>query len=262
MVCGGVSLLQEDEDKIYQTIYHMVMEKEKGFIAWLKNGQLTVDIDTLAQLLTDPALTKSYSNLPCSPRWGAHSQVNVPVTTAAQRPNEVQQVSHPPTTPIHTEQRPLAGILLFKSKLRNGRISYAPGDVEFGDPENGKGLLAVSTQSKLQERYRLNNEIQLKIMSVGNEMLVCVGDHGVETEDNDVLLLKTRIRKGLVSLHENDVDVQYPGWSVPVDILEDLKRKEADGNLFVIVDKKGNLRCTVRKITKREKFWAFFTSNT
>ena len=266
MVCGGSSLLKEDEDKIHQTIYRTVMEKEKGFIAWLRNGQLTVDLDVMAQLLTDP----------CRPQGegGVQAQVYVPMTTAAQRRNEAsgtfdpvyewkntnwhQQVSYPPTTPIHTEQRPLRGKLLFKSKLRNGVISYAQRDVEVWSHEFVEGLLDVSTQSKLQQKYRFTEEIQLKIISFGNKLSICLGDHGIEMKDNDVLLLKTRIRKGLVSLHEDDVHVRYPGWTLPVDILEDLKRKEADGNLFVIVDEKGNLRCTVRKITRKETFWAFF----
>lgn len=258
MVCGGLSLLKEDEHKIHQTIYRTVMEK--GFIAWLRNGQLTVDLDVMAQLLTDP----------CRPQGegGVQAQVYVPTTTAAQRRNEAsgtfdsvyewkntnwhQQVSYPPTT------LPLGGKLLFKSKLRNGVISYAQGDVEVWSHEFVEGLLDVSTQSKLQQKYRLTKEIQLKIMLFGNKLWICLDDHGIEMKDNDVLLLKTRIRKGLVSLHEDDVHVRYPGWTLPVDIFEDLKRKEADGNLFVIVDEKGNLRCTVRKITRKEKSWAFF----
>lgn len=41
----------KDEDIIHQPIYRTVKGKDKGFIAWLKNGRLTVDPDVLAQLL-------------------------------------------------------------------------------------------------------------------------------------------------------------------------------------------------------------------
>lgn len=51
MVCGSLYLLMKDEDIIHQTIYRTVKGKDKGFIAWLKNGRLKADPDVLAQLL-------------------------------------------------------------------------------------------------------------------------------------------------------------------------------------------------------------------
>ena len=51
MVCGSLYLLMKDEDIIHQTIYRTGKGKDKGFIAWLKNGRLMVDPDVLAQLL-------------------------------------------------------------------------------------------------------------------------------------------------------------------------------------------------------------------
>ena len=57
---------------------------------------------------------------------------------------------------------------------------------------------------------------------------------------NDLLLLKTRVIKGLVSFREDDVEFQYPGWKVRLFILEDLKRNSSTGRLFIISDEKGN----------------------
>ena len=65
--------------------------------------------------------------------------------------------------------------------------------------------------------------------------------------NNDFLRLKTRVIKGLVSFREDDVEFQYPGWKVPLFILEDLKRKSSTGRLFIISDERGNLRCKVKR---------------
>ena len=142
---------------------------------------------------------------------------------------------------------PLAGKLLFKSKLRHGRISYAPEDVEFSSP-HFLGLPDDKKQRYL-DNYSHIDEIQLKIVSgrPGNSLLVFVGDQGIEMGNNDLLLMKTHVIKGLVSFREDDVEFQYPGWKVPLFILEDLKRKSSTGRLFIISDERGNLRCKVKR---------------
>ena len=152
-------------------------------------------------------------------------------------------------TPTYTAHGPgsLAGKLLFKGKLRHGRISYAPEDVEFSS------LHFLGLPDDKKQRYLDNyshiDEIHLKVVSCRpeNSLLVLVGDQGIEMENNDLLLLKTRVIKGLVSFREDDVEFQYPGWKVPLFILEDLKRKASTGRLFIISDEKGNLRCKVKR---------------
>ena len=49
------------------------------------------------------------------------------------------------------------------------------------------------------------DEIQLKIVSgrPGNSLLVFVGNQGIEMGNNDLLLFKTRVIKGLVSFRED-----------------------------------------------------------
>ena len=86
---------------------------------------------------------------------------------------------------------------------------------------------------------------------------------------NDLLLLKTRVINGLVSLHEDNVEARYPAdWQVPVFILEDLKKNKSNGKLFIISDEKGNLKCRIKSEKKgrvaetRSKALAFFTSIT
>ena len=87
--------------------------------------------------------------------------------------------------------------------------------------------------------------------------------------DNDLLLLKTRVLKGLVSFCVDDLEMLYPGPQVPEYILKDLQREVSNGRLFIISDEKGNLRarCTVqsgvanRLVGVRNKALAFLTSN-
>ena len=68
---------------------------------------------------------------------------------------------------------------------------------------------------------------------------------GLQLDDNETLMLKTRIRYGKISFEPKDVEFTYPGWMIP----QHLEREQFathDGELFVISDEKGNLRCTVR----------------
>ena len=80
--------------------------------------------------------------------------------------------------------------------------------------------------------------------------VVYIGDQGTEMADNDLLLLKTRVNKGLVSFQEDDIEFLYPNWEVPTNIIEDLRSKKSNGKLFIISDEKGNLRCRVESSIK------------
>ena len=90
----------------------------------------------------------------------------------------------------------------------------------------------------------------MKVISVGNDLFVYTGDQGIEMADNELLLLKTRVRKGVISFHEDDVKFRYSGWKVPEYILEDLKRNASTGRLFIVSDQKGNLRCIIQSKAK------------
>ena len=152
----------------------------------------------------------------------------------------------------HTELDPLKAKLVLKSKVHNGKVSFDPDDVVFLSPEFLK-IPDVVTQSLL-ETYRHTDEIQLRVISIENELFVYTGDQGIEMADNDLLLLKTRVRKGVVSFHEDDVKFRYSRWNVPEYILKELKRKASTGKLFIVPDGKGSLRCIIQNKAKgREK---------
>ena len=280
LVCGSLSLPKDDEEIIHQKIYRTFEEKDKGFIAWLKNGSLTVDTDVLVQLL-NPALVESFW-MPQSAQGGT----NIPSHSFDQRHHleqpperkpvyglenenlQQQRESFPVAIPTNnTKQNRLIGKLVLKSKLRYGNISFQSADLKFLTPEFQK-----IPEDIIQHLLQTNKHVQersVKIMLVPShhEQLVYVGDQEIEMNDNDLLLLKTRVIDGLVSFHEDDIEARYPAdWKVPVYILEDLKWRKSNGRLFIISDEKGNLKCRIKPEKKdrlaetRNKALAFFTS--
>ena len=279
-VCGSLSLSSNDEDIILQTITRAVMEKNKVFVAWLRNGRLRVDTDVLVQLL-NPAQVMSFG-MPSS----AQEQTNIPLHSFEQRRHleqpperkpgygwenenlQQQRESFPVTIPTdNTKQNLLIGKLVLKSKLRYGHISFEPADLKFLSKEFQE-IPEDLTQHLLQTNKHVQ-ETRVKIMLVPshNQQLVYVGDQEIEMHDNDLLLLATCVTNGMVSFHEDHIEARYPAdWQVPEYILEDLKWRRSSGKLFIISDEKGNLRSLVKSAKKdrvaaaKDKALAFFTS--
>ena len=284
-VCGSLSWNEEDEEIIHQTIHSTFEEKNKGFIAWLKNGRLTVDTDVLVQLL-NPALTTSFVMPPSSPpRSRDQGLTNVPLHSFDQR-LQVQQLPerklgygwenenlepvclHAATPTYNAKQvQSVIGKLVLESKLRNGLISFEPADLKFLTGEFRE--IPEDIVQHLLQTYKEIDESRVKIMLIPShdDLLIYVGDQEIEMADNDLLLLKTRVNNGLVSLHEDDIEARYPAdWQVPAHILEDLRRRGSSGKLFIISDEKGNLKCHIKSEKKvrvaetKSKALAFFTS--
>lgn len=265
LVCGSLCLPEKGEEIIHKTIHRTFEETGKGFIAGLENGRLTIDPDVLAQFL-NPALARSLEMPPSSPGGVAQGQSNVPLHYSDRRrhleqlternpgygwENEnlhQQRVFFPDATPAYnTEQNRLIGKLVLKGKLRYGNILLNQADIrQFREiPEDIVQLLRQTNKHIAESEF--------KIMFVPNHNLhvLYVGDQEIEMADNDLLLLKTRVKNGVVSFREDDIEVRCPAdWRVPEVIVEDLKRTASNGKLFIISDEKGNLRCTVNSALK------------
>ena len=281
MVCDSLSLPKADEHIIHQTIHRTFKERDNGFIAWLKNGRLTVDTDVLVQLL-NPAPVKSFRMPP-----RAQGETNIPLHSFDQRrhleqpperkpgyglenENRQQQLeSFPVAIPTYsTKQNPLIGKLVLKSKLRYGNISFEGADLKFLSEEFQE--IPEDIIQHLLQTNRQVRETRVKIMSIPShdqQLLVYVGDEEIEMDDNDLLLLKTRVINGLVSFDEDHIEARYlADWQVPVYILEHLKQKGFNGKLFIISDRKGNIKCHIKPAKKdrlagaKSMALAFFTS--
>lgn len=260
MVCDDVSLPEEDEQILHNKINRTV--EEKGFIAWLKNGRLTVGTDVLAQVL-NPALT-SYMR----PERSGQAKINVPSLSVGQAqcssvyPSErkpgcglqnvnIQQQDKPfpPAIPVYTARNPLKTKLVLKSILRFGRISYHPQDVQVLSPELQK--LSYDDCQSLLAKWGGIPAIEVRIIRVPSDNRQCIdcAFRGIEMADDELVVLDTRVRKGEVSFDKKDLEFCYPGWTVPKHISDDLKKQEANGKLFVIADGEGNLRRIIQSET-------------
>lgn len=243
--------------------------KEKGFIAWLKDGRLTVHPDVLAQVL-NPALAKSYMMSQSGASGVVQGQSNVSPHTLDQQGHGVQPPERIPgygcedwnvqqqqtyfhyAIPASAKQDSVTGKLVLKSKIRNGTISFEERDLKFLSPEF-QGV-SYEMQRELMKQYRYTDEVEVKIMFIpeNNMLWVFYGDCGVEMANNELLLLKTRIINGKISFSGIDVEFCYPNWTVPGYITESLKSKACNGTLFIISDEKGNLRTVVQLGTKEK----------
>lgn len=260
MVCDDVSLPGKDEQILHDKIKRTV--EEKGFIAWLKDGKLTVGTDVLAQVL-NAALT-SYMR----PENSVQGQINFPSISVGQagcssvhhserKPGyglqnvNIQQQDKPfsPAIPAYTESNPLKTKLVLKSILRYGTISYDWRDVQFFSHELQE--ISDDNRQSLLANWGGIPAIQVRIIRVPSDysQWVFCGLPEIEMADNELVVLKTRVRKGVVSFDKKDLEFCYPGWPVPTYISEDLKRKEANGKLFIIANSEGNLRRIIQSET-------------
>jgi len=280
LVCDSTALPPSDEEFVHRTIERVL--GEKGFIARLKNGMLTMDPDVLAQLLDQTSTTAqtkqqrirpegfqgptNVSSVSCTESRQCdadQSRRNQTVQLSArktrhelekhsmQQPQGVPSIqqSHPPAT---TTKRSSTGApVLVKSKLRYGKISRQPGDVEiwrlgFDVPEH--------IAQNLMENYCNISEAPVKIVSDPKDKSVRWSVYqkpkgeGIEIADNEVVMLQARVRYGDVSLEKGDLFFLYPGWEIPQYITESIKRDHGQarcGELYIISDERGNLRYKV-----------------
>ena len=187
-------MLREDESLIHQTICRIVQERDKGFVAWLKNGKLTVDPDVLAQFLLSSKPTMSHMIPPSSRFEGSEGQSNVPSfsdTKASQtfmeqprghviqrsewqtryglekrnmqQPQGAIQQSNLPANISSRGHNPSTGKAVLKSKLRYGSTSYEKGDLVILSPEFQR--VGHDTAQTLLKNYGHISETQVKIMS-------------------------------------------------------------------------------------------------
>ena len=61
------------------------------------------------------------------------------------------------------------------------------------------------------------------------------------------LVLKTRVHNGKVSFEDNDVKYKYGNSCIPKYIIDDLQKKRADGDLYIVLDDSDNFAAIVKK---------------
>ena len=157
--------------------------------------------------------------------------------------------------------------ILLRSLLRYGKISYELEDLQVWTP--GFIVPEYITKSLLQHQGA-NPVTGVTIMADKNGELKCSVNpklieisqsryEGIQIGADETLMLKTRIRNGLVSFEESDVHFWNGNWEIPQYIRERLEaeyRSTPCGDLFIISDEKQTLRSIV-KIGKVNKMITF-----
>ena len=184
---------------------------------------------------------------------GATSPVDVNKTYCIKTSSVKDQQEHRPSTSSGDR-------VLLRSLLRYGTISYCLGDLQIWDPQflvpeyitrslsqrycttpvtgviivrDHKGRVQWSTDSKYVEFSRSRNK-------------------GIQIALNETLMLKTRIRYGLVSFQESDIHFMHGNLKIPQPVIDRLEEEYCFtpcGILYIISDQKGNLRYAVKLTT-------------
>ena len=154
-----------------------------------------------------------------------------------------------------------------RSILRFGRISFELRDLQLWDPAF---IVPDFINTELIQLYQYTPEIGVRIVQGIDGQLQCFVDpklievsnsryKGIKIAANETLKLKTRIREGLVSFQDNDVDFRYGSFRIPQKIIDELKEEHwatPCGVLHIISDEIRNLRIIV-KIGKLDRFLTF-----
>ena len=263
LICETASLKSKgDEAIVGKTIERIINGKEKGFVAWLKNGKLSVDPDVLVQFLIsttpapEPQIQTSLSRdsvqemTNVSPGSAAES-----VSTCSDEPQRdrrqrnlsewetgprwnvpnMQQPAPQAAATINQWCPPVVTItgqpVMLRTLLRYGRISYQLDDIQLWDHEF---VVPDDINEHLFHQHCITPVTGVKILSDGHGTLRWSTDpklieisrsryEGVQIDANEKLQLKTRIRYGLVSFQESDVFFRFGNFQIPQDIADGLR---------------------------------------
>ena len=277
----------KDEEIVSRTIEDIITRRGKGYIAWLKKGKLSVEPGVLVECLTSTSPTPQPN--PQTNSWRASQEKNrdAPRSVAEllstnsgqsqsgpleRNPSDLGHLQLAPTT-IQPLMNIYPAILVtgepvwLRSILRWGRISFALPDLQLWDPAF---IVPDFINAELIQLHQYTPEIGVRIVQGIHDQLQWSVDpkwievsksryKGIKIAANETLELKTRIREGLVSFQEHDVDFRYGSFRIPQEISNKLKDEHwatPCGVLHIISDEIGNRR-TIVKIGKVDRFLTF-----
>jgi len=229
-MCDNCSLnSKDDEATVMQTIERIINKNGKGLLAYLKNGKLSVDPKVLVQCL----MSTSPESAPGAAAESFSSQLTNP----------------PNITSVES--------VLLRTLLRYGRISYEPEDLQLWTPgftvpdhinqsllETHGAYPVTGVTIKSDKNGKLRYSVDPKLIEVSRSRY-----EGIQIAENETLMVKTRIRNGLVSFQENDIHFRRAHWEIPQYIIDSLEAKYSStvyGVLYIFSNEKGELRCIVK----------------
>lgn len=307
VICSPDALFSLTDEAIFtEKVGGIFQGSGKGIVLWMKNSLLTVEPDIVAQMIMAPGSpfesTKSqtsYRDDFSRPRYttqsldpdGTDRQEQTGRSNMRFSQHEMcygrdapwkdrtlqqsqgfvpSQITLPPSVTRFTAHFNSKGeLLLLKTRLRHGKLSYDPKDIDILYP----GFqVPCHIEKSLYEKHLHTSEAVVKIVKdpKSSEVRWSVDPKSkgffskkskeaplsqsrehrepISIATNETVVLETRVRYGEVSMKKNDLEFIYPHWDIPQYFVEGLKRDyhaTPDGKLFVISDVEGNLRLIV-----------------
>ena len=301
--CAGSVLSLKDEAIFTKKVGGIFQDTDKGIVVWMKHGMITVEADVLAQMIMAPVSAfertqprtnyrddryTSQSPYPdgtdrqeqtgrSSSRFPQHEICYRP-DAGSVKDQTLQQLQgfapskatlSPAVTRFTAHFNSKGELILLKTRLYHGKISYEPKDIEILYP----GFKVPShIQKSLFENHMHTSEAVLEIVqdpksheerwSVDPKSKGLFSKKSQEAHrpgsrqhqesisncTNETVVLETRIRYGEVSMTKKDLELRYPDWHIPQYLAESLKRQyhtTPDAKLIVISDVERNLRFIV-----------------
>lgn len=294
MICSPGALLSLKDEVIFtEKIEGIFRDTGKGIIVWMKNGSCEVEPDVLADMIVAPGSPFESTSKPRTSYQDDFSRPRR--TTHCADPDEAErqkqsgrgnsrfpqpEMCYGPDTrckdralqqsqgfvssqrnlpPAHTSFtanfNSNGDLVLLKTRLRQGKISYEAEDIDILYPGY---IVPNDIERSLIEKYMHTSEAVVEIVedpknkkerwSVVLKSKGWFSEESKEAHTYETVMLETRVRYGEVSMKENDLKFIFPEWYVPQYLIESLKCKchaTPDAKLVVISDVERNLRFIV-----------------
>ena len=282
LICGSCFLPQKDEEIVQDHIERVIDKKGRGFTMWLKkHGKLAIDPHVLLQLMTsisvqEPPRSHTEDLQARSSSFFTYSDHSQGYHTTNQTLREQQMKRESEgavTTAIRTSfttntPHKHGELVMLKSKLYNGIISYQPKDLEilspgFEVPDNIRQMLLHKHCDTPKTGVKITSHDGVLQLSVDSKSKESSTDK-LKIAENETMMLITCVRNGEVSLEKGDLQLIYPDWQIPQYLKNTLKREYETipiGDLYIISDELGNLRhkvfveTTDKVIGRLKKAW-------
>ena len=268
MVCNGQSTTNT-----YNEFIGKINKLEKTFVAQVNNGKLAMDPDIFCSQVLNLPMTCSTPNtqfISQEQDINADSLSTNSYNLSENYPqgNSSERKSIDDMSAQNSQQLVLATqflerpppVVVLRSFIRHGQISYQEGDLQIWDPEF---QFPDEIQRKLLKECSHIPLIGVRIMKLSNGLVACQVDRDLkqfksheklQLASEKRLVLKTRVHNGKVSFEDNDVKYKYENSCIPKDILDNLQKKRADGDLYIVSDDSGNfVKAVVKECGKVER---------
>ena len=152
----------------------------------------------------------------------------------------------------------IEGFVMLRCRLKFGRLTN---DLEIHYPEF---KVPRSLKKGMHQAYGSISEALVEVRSDGKggyAWFPYTKKSLVQLAKNETVMLKTKLRKGQISLEKGKLEFIYPGWITPRHLMEDLRNKyhsRSNLELYVISNEKRELRCLVFKEGHLQKLKSFF----